>query len=187
MEPKRIYVRMKRKTTFPVHSYIKVSDIARLSGTDKQLKQAAEEEVLYELKEADNEYAVIDSFRLIAVLNNRFPEVEWQMIGLTETIICVEQPKRKRWIPVKLTIAWLILFIGTAMTIMNFHYDVDMMAVHQKLHQVITGEKTAHPLWLQIPYSLGLGIGMVLFLNHWFQKRFNEEPSPLEIELFSYE
>lgn len=27
---------------------------------------------------------------------------------------------------------------------------------------------------------------MILFLNHWFNKRFNEEPSPLELELFQY-
>lgn len=73
------------------------------------------------------------------------------------------------------------------MTIMNFHNDVGMQEVQQKLHYLLTGENNKHPLWMQIPYSLGLGLGMLLFFNHWFKKRFNEEPSPLEIELFKYQ
>src|SRR5699024_2856818 len=87
----------------------------------------------------------------------------------------------------KLIFAWILLFIGTAMTIMNFHDDVNMQAVQQKVHFVLTGQETEYPLWIQIPYSLGLGLGMILFLNHWFKKRINEEPSPLEIELFTYQ
>src|SRR5690625_6783496 len=73
------------------------------------------------------------------------------------------------------------------MTIMNFHYDVSMQEVQQKLHYLFTGEQNEFPLWIQIPYSFGLGIGMLLFFNHWFKKRFNEEPSPLEVELFNYQ
>ena len=73
------------------------------------------------------------------------------------------------------------------MAIMNFHYDVSMEEVQIRLHYLFTGEQTQHPLWIQIPYSLGLGLGMLLFFNHWFQKRFNEEPSPLEIEVFNYQ
>lgn len=73
------------------------------------------------------------------------------------------------------------------MTIMNFHYDVSMQEVQQKIHYLLTGKHSKYPLWIQIPYSFGLGVGMLLFFNHWFKKRFNEEPSPLEIELFNYQ
>ncbi|MEC2626935.1 stage V sporulation protein SpoVAA, partial [Bacillus cereus] len=65
--------------------------------------------------------------------------------------------------------------------------DVSMQQVHQRLYYMITGEFHAQPLLFQIPYSLGLGSGMVLFFNHVFQKRINEEPSPLEVEMFQYQ
>src|SRR5690625_2351689 len=81
----------------------------------------------------------------------------------------------------------LFLFGGAAMTVINFHYDVSMQEVQQKLHYILTGEQETFPLWIQIPYSIGLGVGMVLFLNQWFKKRFNEEPSPLEVEMFKYQ
>ena len=62
-----------------------------------------------------------------------------------------------------------------------------MLEVQQRLHYVISGKHSESPLWIQIPYSIGLGAGMILFFNHWFKKKFNEEPSPLEVEMFKYE
>ena len=70
---------------------------------------------------------------------------------------------------------------------MNFHVDVSMGEVHQKIFTIITGKVEEKPLLIQIPYSFGLGIGMILFFNHFFKKRFNEEPSPLEVEMFNYQ
>jgi stage V sporulation protein AA len=81
----------------------------------------------------------------------------------------------------------VLLFIGSGLTIMNFHEDVSMQAVHQRLYEMVTGEKDAYPLWLQVPYSIGIGLGMILFFNHLFKKRLNEEPSPLELEMFNYQ
>ena len=79
------------------------------------------------------------------------------------------------------TVHWATL------AIIYFHEDVSMQQVHQRLYYMITGEFNAQPLLFQIPYSLGLGLGMVLFFNHVFQKRINEEPSPLEVEMFQYQ
>jgi stage V sporulation protein AA len=70
---------------------------------------------------------------------------------------------------------------------MNFHEDVSMQAVHQKIYYLITGKTNEYPLLLQVPYSIGLGLGMVLFFNHLFRKKFNEEPSPLDVEMFNYQ
>ena len=73
------------------------------------------------------------------------------------------------------------------MAIMNFHDDVSMQSVHQKIYTIITGKKKTKPLLFQIPYSIGLGVGMIFFFNHVFKKRMNEEPSPLEVEMFNYQ
>ncbi len=82
---------------------------------------------------------------------------------------------------------WLLLFVGAALAIIYFHEDVSMQQVHQRLYYMVTGESNKKPLLFQIPYSLGLGLGMILFFNHVFQKRINEEPSPLEVEMFQYQ
>lgn len=185
MEKTLVYLRMKRRMKVSLHTKIRVRDIAYVSTIEKW-KKSIEALELYEVTKADKEYVVIDCFTLIDGLQRIFPDIECQNLGLTETIIHIEQPKIKASF-FRLCFVWLVLFIGTAMTIMNFHYDVSMQEVQQKLHYLFTGEQEEYPLWLQVPYSFGLGIGMVLFLNHWFKKRLNEEPSPLEIELFTYQ
>ena len=70
---------------------------------------------------------------------------------------------------------------------MNFHEDVSMQDAHQRLYKIITGKEVEKPLIFQIPYSIGLGLGMIIFFNHVFKKRINEEPSPLEVEMFNYQ
>ena len=47
---------------------------------------------------------------------------------------------------------------------MNFHEDVSMREVHIALYEIITGERNEYPYLLQIPYSIGLGLGMIVFL-----------------------
>lgn len=180
-----VYLRIRKSLVVNTFKKVKLKDVALISTTSKH-KKALEETPIYQISEKDHNIIIIDSFFVIDYLNKQFMDLEFQPIGPIQTIIRMNQKKRK--IPIVMVASvWLILFIGTAMTIMNFHYDVSMQEVQQKLHYILTSEENEYPLWIQVPYSFGLGIGMLLFLNHWFKKRINEEPSPLEIELFNYQ
>jgi stage V sporulation protein AA len=112
--------------------------------------------------------------------------MEIQQVGPTQTIVEVVFERKRASLPFFIVV-WLLLFIGAALAIMNFHEDVSMRAVHQRLFFILTGEQDETPLLLQVPYSIGLGLGMILFFNHVFKKRINEEPSPLEVEMFNYQ
>lgn len=180
-----VYLRFKKSIEITDLKEIRVEDIALISTKSKQ-KSALEQTKVYQIKKEDHNIIIIDSFSVIDYLNKQYEDLEFQPIGPIQTIIRVEQTQKKKPVLI-VTGVWLILFIGTAMTIMNFHYDVSMQEVQQKLHYLLTGEESEFPLWIQIPYSFGLGIGMLLFLNHWFKKKINEEPSPLEVELFNYQ
>lgn len=179
-----VYIRMKKKINIQANSTILLKDIAYV--TNHTEKESMAMEPLYRLSKKDKAYVVIDGFTVVDHIAKKFPDVECQFIGITETIIQIEQQKKR---PSFLLIAfvWTILFIGTAMTIMNFHYDVSMEEVQQRVHFIFTGKHETFPLWIQIPYSIGLGVGMILFLNQWFDRRLNEEPSPLEVEIYNYQ
>jgi stage V sporulation protein AA len=185
MEKPLVYLRMKRKITARVGESITIEDVAYVAA-EETLKKDIQTTKIYHVKHTDKQYAVIDSFKIIHLLQQIYPNMDCNHLGFSETIVHIEQ-KKHQMVILKLCLAWAILFVGTAMTIMNFHYDVNMQEVQQKLHLIFTGQESMFPLWIQIPYSIGLGIGMVLFLNHWFKRRFNEEPSPLEVELFTYQ
>jgi stage V sporulation protein AA len=80
----------------------------------------------------------------------------------------------------------LLFTLGAAMAIMNFHADVSMPIVHERLYFLLTGEKSSRPLWLQIPYSIGVGAGILLFFNIFKQFGSTRDPSPLELEMYLY-
>lgn len=180
-----IYLRMRNKVQVKLNQKVKIMDIARIIGKDETVKQL-EEKTLLTVKKEDKNIIIIDLVQMIETIRKMDQSLEIQAIGPSQTIIEVVYDKGKVSF-LNFVAVWLLLFIGAVMTIMNFHVDVSMREVHQKLFTIITGKVDEKPLLIQIPYSLGLGLGMILFFNHFFKKRFNEEPSPLEVEMFNYQ
>ena len=180
-----VYLRMKKNLELSALQEVHLKDIAFIS-TSFAKKKNLENVPIYRITKKDKNIVIIDSFLVIDHINKLFEDLEFQLIGPAQTIIRIQKKRRKSSVLLIASI-WLLLFVGTAMTIMNFHYDVSMQEVQQKLHYILTGEENEFPLWIQIPYSIGLGLGTLLFFNHWFNKRFNEEPSPLEVEIYNYQ
>jgi stage V sporulation protein AA len=180
-----IYIRMRNRVQVKQNQTVKVKDVARIIGTDEKVKQL-EEKILLTVKKEDKNIIIIDLVQMIETMQAIDPSLEIQTFGPAQTIIEVIYEKKKVSF-LSFAAVWLLLFMGAVMTIMNFHVDVNMGEVHQKLFTIITGKVDEKPLLIQVPYSIGLGLGMILFFNHFFKKRFNEEPSPLEVEMFNYQ
>ncbi|MGN8647121.1 stage V sporulation protein AA [Gracilibacillus sp. HCP3S3_G5_1] len=185
MQEEKVYIRLKKKIAVEKNHLITLQDIAFVTGNIDYLKQL-ETLKIYQIKEEDNNVSVIDGFHLLDKLVAAYPFLSVELLGGNQVIVEIKKDNKKANIFLILLI-WLLLCIGSAMAIMNFHYDVSMEEVHQGLYYLLTGERVNKPLWIQIPYSIGLGLGMILFFNHIFKKRFNEEPSPLEVEMFNYQ
>lgn len=182
---KTVYLRMKPNLELTSYKHLLLKDIAYILAPN-EIQSLLETRPIYRVSEKDKNIVVIDVLLVIEDLRKDFEKYDFQTLGPEQAVIRINKKQKK---PNKLIaiFVWFVLFIGTSMTIMNFHYDVSMQEVHQKLHLILTGEESEFPLWIQIPYSIGLGLGTLLFFNHWFNKRFNEEPSPLEVEISNYQ
>ena len=180
-----IYLRMRHRTQKKSNDRIFLKDLAQIIATD-ELLSTLKNVCLYHISAQDKNIIIIDSTQVIREIKRLDKEVDIQLIGPPQTIIEVVFEKRKVTLPFFILV-WLLLFIGSGLTIMNFHEDVSMQTVHQRVYKMITGKEVEKPLIFQIPYSIGLGLGMVIFFNHVFKKRLNEEPSPLEVEVFNYQ
>lgn len=164
---------------------VKLGDVAQLAG-DSSVVELLQNEIVYKITAHDKTHVVIDVMKVIEIIQQKASHVQINLLGSGQTLVEIIYEKKKTH-PIFFGLVWLLLFIGAALAIIYFHEDVSMQQVHQRLYYMITGEFNAQPLLFQIPYSLGLGLGMVLFFNHVFQKRINEEPSPLEVEMFQYQ
>lgn len=180
-----VYIRLRHRIQVRACEEILLKDIAQIIVEEKLYEQISNMKV-YEVTEQDRNIIIIDVMMMIRLITEMLPDIEIQTQGPSQVIVEVIAEKRKVSMPLFILV-WLLLFIGAALTIMNFHEDVSMQAVQQRLYTIITGEVDDKPLIFQIPYSIGLGLGMILFFNHLFKKRINEEPSPLEVEMFNYQ
>ncbi|MFK2824265.1 stage V sporulation protein AA [Bacillus sp. B190/17] len=180
-----IYIRLHHRIRHPLNAQVKLREIAEVIAPESMLPDLLSTDI-HQVKREEGQIVIIDAMMVVEKLHRYWPDTDIQFIGPSQTIIDTTPQSKNTSFPLFLFV-WFLLFIGAALTIMNFHEDVSMLDVHIKLYEIVTGEKTDHPLIFQIPYSIGLGAGMVLFFNHLFKKRFNEEPSPLEVEMFNYQ
>jgi len=181
---KTIYIRMRNRVQVKPEQSLLLKDIAQIIASEDIFQELASLQVK-KIMPKDHIH-IIDVMKVIRFIAGIYPDHEIQTVGPPQTIIEVIYKKKGMSIPFFILV-WFLLFFGAALTIMNFHEDVSMQSVHQRLYFIMTGKEVAKPLLFQIPYSIGIGLGMILFFNHVFKKRLNEEPSPLEVEMFNYQ
>ncbi|KAB3532788.1 stage V sporulation protein AB [Alkaliphilus pronyensis] len=146
--------------------------------------------IVYSNKQLSKDKAnVISVLTVIKLIRKEIPNASIRVLGEPEILLAFKEDidKKDRLKLFRLALVSFLLFIGSITAIVNFHSDVDMKLAHQTIYRVITGEVIESPLLLQIPYSLGIGVGMSVFFNHIFKKKINTEPSPLEVEMYLYQ
>ena len=185
MLEKTVYIRLRNRVLVRPQEEVFLKNIAQVIAHDA-LHEKLDQLRVYQISDQDRNIIIIDAMQVIAEIAKLDSTIQVQLLGPSQTIVEVVF-KKKKYSFTLFVLAWLLLFFGSMLTIMNFHEDVSMQGVHQRIYRIITGKSVEKPLFFQIPYSIGLGLGMIIFFNHVFKKRLNEEPSPLEVEMFNYQ
>ena len=184
--PATLYLRLRKRIGIKPGGTVKLGQTARLFSSDPAMEARLQDLVLHRHRESDGNRVVIDLLQIVQAIREAEPRADIETFGDAQVLVIVsDTPPKPRMLV--LAAAWLLLFFGSGLAIMNFHTDVSMKEVHIRITELVTGRKIDRPLWFQIPYSIGIGTGMIVFFNRLFRKRFNEEPNPLEVELYMYE
>jgi len=181
-----VYIRLRSRVRIQRGKEVRLRDIAHvLTSSEEQERRLIELELLRPGPE-DGNLILIDILQIIPQIRGVLPDVSVELIGSGHTLVEVVEGNGK---PSKslFILVWLLLFFGSALTIMNFHADVSMQEVQIRIVEMITGRRDEHPYLFQVAYSIGIGFGMAVFFNHLFKKKWNEEPTPLEVEMFLYQ
>lgn len=180
-----VFLQLRSRISLPRDEIVRLGDIAFIV-CDPIWEEPLRSLPLAWPKDGDGNRLVIDLIHIIPKIRQLIPGVLIEPMGHNHTLVelVVTSAKSSRfWFP----IVWLLLFFGSALTIMNFHADVNMLEVQIRIVEMVTGKRDEHPLLFQVAYSLGIGFGMTVFFNHLFKKKWNEEPTPLEVEMFLYQ
>jgi stage V sporulation protein AA len=184
--PPIVYMRLRRRVVVPPESVVSLGQVARLV-TDSDRENLLKPIPLYRIGLKDGNMIVIDMLQVVKAVREAFPGTAIEAYGEPQTLVEVASAAVSRPRILMLTLAWLLLFLGSGMALMNFHADVNMPYVQKRITELITGKPERHPWLFQIPYSLGVGLGMLIFFSRLIRKKNSGEPNPLEIEMFMYQ
>jgi stage V sporulation protein AA len=184
-----LFLRPKSKVVVEPESELSVDDLVDLVGPKDCLARLTELSYTRAPRNG-GQTKTISLLELLVFVTDKCGSATVQPIAANDILVQAEEVSRQeRSQPLRtvLVVFAAVLFVfGGAMAIMNFHADVSMAAVHEQLYFLLTGERVARPLWMQIPYSLGVGLGILLFFNLLRKPGPQPEPSPLELEMYLY-
>lgn len=131
-------------------------------------------------------FSVLD---VIEVIQKEYPGLEICNLGEADFIITIEKEKTPSdavsWC--KTILVCLLSFFGAAFSIMAFNNDVGITLLFAQIYEQIVGEASDGFTLLEISYSIGVGMGILLFFHHFSRKKGKADPTPLEVEMRTYE
>ena len=172
-------------TTDNVH----ISDISDTWCRDKHILAKCRAVKVKNLAPGPKSRTIYSAMELVQMIQEAVEDVEVTVLG-EQDIIVSRHPGQKCnpvWEWCKTIGIALIIFFGSAFAIMTFNNDVGVKDVFQELHQWVTGNPSDGFTALEISYTIGLGIGILVFYNHFRKKSRIADPTPLEVEMRQYE
>lgn len=168
---------------------VKLGDILSIECGNKDIIPRIKALKLLKVTKQGEQRFVISILRIIEIIHEQYPTLEIQNMGETDLIVTYEDQKTPNqlihWL--KTIGVILITFCGAAFSTMAFNNDVDTTKLFAKVYELVAGEPSNGFTILEMTYSIGLVIGILVFFNHVGRKRFTIDPTPMEVEMRLYE
>ena len=144
---------------------------------------------LMQLPEKGEQRSVVSILKVIEKIHETYPNAEVVNLGAPDMIITFEKEKKtgKTVEIIKVVLVSLITFVGSAFSIMTFNNDVDVTKLFAQIYEQFTGEAKTGFTVLEVTYSFGIALGILVFFNHFGKKKFSVDPTPIEVEMRTYE
>ncbi|WP_324617848.1 stage V sporulation protein AA [Cohnella cholangitidis] len=143
-ESKVVYVRMRRRAVVRPRSVVTLGHVARLV-TENQLQHRLRSIPLHRVTEQDGNLLLIDMLQVVKAIREAEPGMIIETFGEPHVLLEISPEGQVKPRKVVLVLAWLLLFFGSGMAMMNFHADVNMPAVQRRITELITGDAKSHP------------------------------------------
>ena len=166
-----------------------LKDIVSMECSDKKFLPKLQTVKILKLHGNREQRYVVSVLEIIACIHAAYPEVEVQNLGEADIIVTYENQKTPPylWHILKVSVVAAIIFFGSAFSIMAFNNDVDVSKLFGQIYELVIGKESNGFTILEIMYSVGLVVGILIFFNHFGKKRFTVDPTPMEVQMRLYE
>lgn len=184
-----IYIKPEKKVKLSNVGKVKLHDLAEVFAP-AELQKRVENVKILNINATKNKNYLVSVIDIIKAVDTALPGHTIVNVGEMDTLIdyAPEQSngnKVVKWISI--TFVSLCLLAGSATAIMSFHSDAQIPLAFQNYYYIFFNEKVENPFIIDIPYSIGLAAGIIIFFNHFMGKKITDDPTPIEVEMAAYE
>ena len=173
---------------------VTIGDVAKIECTDQAALRQIKQKKLYSFhaedeKKKKNTLVVFSVLKVIELIHEDYPNLDISNEGESDFIVeYVKTPEKPVWMNrLKTVILCILIFFGASFTIMAFNNDVGVTDVFAKFYKQITGMESSGITELEICYSIGLAVGIIVFFSHVGHEKITHDPPPIQIEMRKYE
>lgn len=190
MEKIKAYISINPKQAVDTNTSVYLRDIGNVYCGDKNTKDKIESTKIYTSGSTES-WEYMNTVDIIDKILSKNSNLDIQIMGPNEVLFEIKSKENRNVLMEigKLIFVLVTLFLGAALGIVYFHEDVNMGDALEKLYVTLMGESMNNSLIMAIPYSIGLGVGMITFFTKLYSKspRRKMEPGPMDIQLYLYD
>lgn len=175
---------------------VKLGDLVQMECTNEAVIPKLKTVKVTKFRETNEKHShhgksrkVVSILKIIECIHREYPGLDVQNLGAQDIIVTYENQKTPspivHWI--KIIVVVMITASGAAFSIMSFNNDVNTTRLFKQIYELVTGTPSDGFTMLEVTYSIGLVIGILVFFNHFGKKRFSVDPTPMEVEMRMYE
>ena len=171
------------------HPHVYLQDIVKLSCSNSKILNRLRVLPVASLDPKRPGRYVLSAMDLIREIQKKEPDLEITHIGEPSFIITYQtKPNTSTaWCWCKVIFVCLASFFGAAFSIMTFNNDVDVPALFRQIATQVTGQDGSFFPALAISYSVGIGLGVLFFFNHFGHIKITDDPTPMQVQMRLYE
>jgi len=186
-----IYIKPKKKVTLSGQSAIYIKDVAEVIATAKVTEKINTMKLIDVGREEEKKKSYLVSVTdIIKKIMKSYPDYTVNNVGEIDTLVqhTAHKGKDRSWLKwLKVVFVVIVLFVGSATAIMSFHTDGQMPKIFENYYRMFYGESQSNPKIVNIPYAIGIAVGIIVFFNHFMGKKITNDPTPIEVEMELYE
>ena len=167
---------------------ITIGDVAALECTETAISNRLKTEKLFSMPWTKGSRRIVSVLFVIEKIHEIYPELQVENLGESDFIVSYHSQKQSKLLEkVKIAFVCLVSFFGSMFAMMTFNEDVSTRESFAKVYTWVMGQEPTGVTILEITYSIGVSIGIIVFFNHFGKKYITDEPSPVEVEMSGYE
>ncbi len=188
-----VYLKIEQNVLVKEPSVI-LKDIAKITSVNRSLINKMKQMKVYQFHTPANQSKkkmqteVFSVLKIIEMIGEEFPNVEIQNIGEKDFVLEYQPSREAKWLSyLKTAVICVLIFFGSAFTIMTFNNDVGVGEVFMDFYEQVMGTESDGFTVIEVCYSIGLFLGIMIFFNHVGRKKITHDPTPIQVEMRTYE